>query len=182
MPQILHPEIFEEKDLDLYDKQTLLKNSELIFQKDDLKLFWKTTEKDRIIDEDYFFVIKKNKLVAVVEFWFEEFPFANIPKIKNSTVLKEFRGQGLATLIYENLFKKFGALISDVTLNGNKKKPSGSYGLWLNLIENHNSVVYDERSEEFLKYTDYIAFKSSRRGYRRILIFQSKFSKHFKTK
>ena len=182
MPQILSPEIFEEKDLDLYDKKTLLKNSELIFKNEELKLFWKTADKDRIIDEDFFFIIKKNKLVAVVEFWFEDFSFAKIPKIKNSTVLKEFRGQGLATIIYENLFKKFGALISDVTLNGNKTKPSGSYGLWLNLIEKYNSVVFDERSEEFLKYTNYIAFKSTRRGYRRILIFQSKLSKHFKTK
>ena len=72
MPQILSPEIFEEKDLDLYDKKTLLKNSELIFKNEELKLFWKTADKDRIIDEDFFFIIKKNKLVAVVEFWFEE--------------------------------------------------------------------------------------------------------------
>lgn len=180
MPQILHPEIFEEKDLCLYDKKELLKNSKLIYKKDDIKIYWKCADEHRIIDEDYFFLILKSKLVTVVEFWFHEINNIQIPKIKNTTTLKKYRGQGFATLIYNQLFEKFGCLMSDVTLNGRKKKPNGSYKLWLNLISINNNLIYDEKDRKFITYSKYVAFESERKSYRRILIFQDKFSNCFK--
>lgn len=180
MPQILNPEIFEEKDLCLYDKKELLKNSKLIYKQDDVKIYWKTADKDRIIDEDYFFLILKTKLVTVVEFWFHEIYNLQIPKIKNTTTLKKHRGCGFATLIYNQMFQKFGCLMSDVTLNGLKKKPNGSYKLWLNLIKLNTNLIFDEKEQKFLPYSKYVAFESERKAYRRILIFQDKYSLYFK--
>jgi len=180
MPQILKPEIFEDKDLDLYCTKDLFKKAKLLYQKDNIKIYWKSADKNRIIDEDYGFLILKNKLIGVVEFWFQEFEKIKIPKIKNSTILKEHRGNGYATLIYETLYKKFGGLISDVTLNGNKRTPSGSYGLWLRLMKRHDHFIFDERDDKFIKYTKYCAFESIRKGYRRVVIIQSKNKKYFK--
>jgi hypothetical protein len=180
MPQILNPEIFEEKDLCLYDKKKLLKDAKLIYKKDDVKIYWKCADEHRIIDEDYFFLILKTKLITVVEFWFHEFGNIQIPKIKNTTTLKKHRGCGFATLIYTQMFEKFGGLMSDVTLNGLKKKPNGSYKLWLNLINKNNHSIYDEKEQKIISYSKYVAFESERKSYRRILIFQDKYSIYFK--
>lgn len=170
MPQILKPEIFEEKDLCLYDKKELLEDAELIFKQDDIKVYWKTCKHFSLIDEDYIFIIYKRTLVSVTEFWFHELKRKQVPKIKNTTTLKKFRGKGFGFLIYTCLIKKFGCLLSDVTLNGNKDIPNGSYGLWLKLMKLYKHSIFDEKSKRFMKYTEYSAFKSTFNSYRRLYI------------
>jgi len=170
MPQILKPEIFKDKDLCLYNKEELLTDAVRLFKQNDLKVYWKQADENRIIEEEYCFLIVKNKLVSVVEFWFHETNNLKFPKIKNSTTLKKFRGLGYATLIYSIMFEKFGGLISDVTLNGNTKKPNGSYGLWLKLLKKHKHFILDERENKYIKYSKHSAFKSIRNSYRRLVI------------
>lgn len=180
MPQVLKPEIFEDKDLCLYDKKELLTNAIQLYKQDHLKIYWKPADESRIIEEEYCFLIVKNTLVTVVEFWFQEINNLKFPKIKNSTTLKKHRGLGYATLIYSILFEKFGGLISDVTLNGKTKKPNGSYGLWLNLLKIYKHFIFDDRENKYMKYSKHSAFKSVRNGYRRLVITTEDNFKKFK--
>lgn len=170
MPQILKPEIFDYKDLDLYDLKDLKKKSKKLYSDKHITVRWKRGNKKSIADEEHIFLIYKKQIVSVVEFWFMKIDGVEVPKIKNSTTLKEYRGRGFGTLLYNCLINHFGCLVSDLTLNGNKTKPNGSYGLWLKLIKQYKHFILDEREEEILKYTKYIAFESPKRAYRRLII------------
>lgn len=170
MPTILIPKIFEDKDLSLYDEKEFKLNSTRIFQNGSLEIRLKEHEKESIWEEDNLFMLFKNKMIANMEFWVMNVNNHQIPKIKNVVVLRKFRGNGFGTIMYNTLFDLYGCLASDTTLNGNKKSPNGSYGLWLNLIKTNESYIFDEIDNKFLEYSHYKAFESVRKGNRRVII------------
>jgi len=173
MPHLLTPKLFEDKDLSIYDEKDIRKNSKSVFKDSSLEIKLKLAAEESIWDEHNIFMTFKNKMIAIMEFWTMEINGVEIPKVKNATVIKEFRGKGFGTILYKQLFSIYGILASDLTLNGNRKIPNGSYGLWLDLMKENSHYIFDEIDNKFITYSNYKAFSSVRKNDRRIIIIKN---------
>ena len=170
MPFVLESKFFVDKDLSLFDSKDVLKNSKKI---SDFKEFGIFVHYEPIssIYENYISAFLKRSLIGVCEFWFERIEKFKIPRIKNIVIKKEYRSKGIATEFYSILFKKFKALISDCTLNGDSENP-GSLGLWKKLIKKHRHCIYNIRTQKIETYSYWKAFRSRDSNRRSLMIME----------
>lgn len=170
MPFVLESKFFVDKDLSLYDSEDVLKNSKKISEFKDYGIYIHY-EALVSIYESYISAFLKKDLVGLCEFWFERIESFKIPRIKNIVIAKAHRSNGIASEFYSILFKKFKALISDCTLNGDSLN-HGSVGLWRRLIKKHKHCIYNIKTKKIEKYSYWKAFRSRDSNRRSLMIME----------
>lgn len=71
-----------------------------------------------------------------------KYPF---PNVVSAHILKEFRGIGIATDVYEIALKRFGGIVSDTSLSGFNGK--GSFNIWAKLSKDYIPYIASRQNK-----------------------------------